>query len=81
MNILLGLGLFIAGMFFMSMLSVSKISDVESERYNAEYRAMTHSRKLFAIENIIKEDEEKHEFITETIKKIKEVINSDETNQ
>lgn len=81
MNILLGFGLFIAGMFFMSMLSVSKISDLESERYNAEYRAMTHFRKLFAIENIIKEDEENHEFITETIKKIKEVINSDETNQ
>lgn len=74
MNILLGLGLFIEGMFFMSILSVSKISDVESERYNAEYRAMTHFRKLFAIENIIKEDEEKHEFITETIKKIKEIL-------
>lgn len=59
----------------------SKITELEEERFNAEVRALTHFRKLFAIEHIIKEDEEKHEFITETMKKIKEVITSDQTNQ
>ena len=48
---------------------------------NAEQRALIHFRKLYAIENIIKNDEEKHEFITETMKKIKEVITSDQTNK
>lgn len=48
---------------------------------NAEQRALTHFRKLFAIENIIKKDEEKHEFITETMKKIKKELVTDRKSE
>lgn len=71
----------IIGMSLISLISEDRINELEEERFNAEVRALTHFRKLFAIEHIIKEDEEKHEFITETMKKIKEVITSDQTNQ
>lgn len=71
----------IIGMSLISLISEDRINELEEERFNAEVRALTHFRKLFAIENIIKKDEEKHEFITETMKKIKEVITSDQTNQ
>ena len=74
------LTLFIAIMIMALMIN-SKITELEEERLNAEVRATLHFRKLFAIENIIKKDEKNHEFITETMKKIKEVINSDQTNQ
>lgn len=65
----------------MALMVNSKITELEEERFNAEVRATIHFRKLYAIENIIKNDEEKHEFITETMKKIKEVITSDQTNK
>ena len=64
----------LVGVILMALLSAGKVNELQDESYNAELRAVTHFRKLNAIENLIKKDEENHEFVVNTIKKIKEII-------
>lgn len=53
---------------------------IKEERDNAEQRALNHFRKLYKIEQIIKEDEKNHEYTIYTVRKIKEVIQSSNIN-
>lgn len=73
------LGLFI-GMILMAFVKAGKMAELESRMNNAESRAVIHFRKLLKIEHIIKKDEENHEFVINTMKKIKEIIASQNTD-
>lgn len=71
---------FILGIAFYAMIAICGKYDLEEEKYNAEFRAMTHFRKLFQIEQIIIKATETKEPSVITIEKIKEIINSNQTN-
>lgn len=71
----------IIGMTLITLTVSNKISEIEDERDNAEYRATIHFRKLQAIERILNKAEETKEPAVFIVDKIKEVITSDETNQ
>ena len=81
MYIVLALVLIFIVMSLMALAVSNKISEIEDERYNAEHRALIHFRKLQAIERILNKAEETKEPAVFIVAKIKEVINSDETNQ
>ena len=72
---------FVLGVIIFFICVMNDVNKVEYERYNAELRALTHFRKLFEIEQIIKESDDKRENYFITIDKIKEVISSDQTNK
>ena len=72
---------FILGLIISFICVMNDVNKVEDERHNAELRALTHFRKLFKIEQIIKESDDKKENHFITIDKIKEVISSDQTNK
>ncbi len=79
---LLGLLLgFVLGLLISFICMMNDINEIEHERRNAELRALTHFRKLFAIEKIIKKSELIKESYFITIGKIKEVISSDQTTK
>lgn len=69
----IALGLFI-GMFLISCVSINTNNEIEHERYNAEVRALTHFRKLQAIEKILRKAKIEKEPTVFTVDKIKEVI-------
>ena len=68
---------FIAGMVFMSAISINRNKDLQAEKDNAEYRAVTHLRLLQKIENILRKDTINKTPAVLTVKKIKEVLVSD----
>lgn len=79
---LLGLLLgFVLGWIIALICIMNDLNEIENERCNAELRALTHFRKLFAIEKIIKKSELIKESYFITIGKIKEVISSDQTTK
>lgn len=65
---------FVAGMTFMSAVSINRNKDLEDEKYNAEYRAMVHLRKLQKIENILRKDTINKTPAVLTVEKIKEAL-------
>ncbi len=54
--------------------------ELREELENAELRAVTHYRKLFKIENIIRESDKNKELYAFTIDKIKRVLANDQVN-
>ena len=47
----------LVGIFFMAITTTAEINDIEMERINAESRALTHFRKLFKIEQLLRQAE------------------------
>lgn len=76
----LGLGIlgagtsFIAGMIFMSAVCINRRKDLLAEKENAEFRAVTHFRKLQKIENILRKDTINKTPAVLTVEKIKEAL-------
>ena len=59
-----------------SYKSVSEEKDkLEAQNFATEKRAVAHFTKLFKIERIIEQDEQKQEFATFTLDKIKKLVN------
>lgn len=71
----------IIGMFIVAVVSANSLNEEIDEHFNAEYRALTHFRKLQAIERILKNAKETKEPAVFIVDKIKEVITSNQTNQ
>ena len=69
----------LAGIFFMAMTTSAEINDIEMERINAESRALTHFRKLFKIEQLLRQAEKDKTPSVIVVDKIKEAISSDQT--
>ena len=67
------------GMFLVAIIRMGQIDDIIEQGYNAEYRALTHFRKLFRIENTIREAEKNKTPSVIVLDKIKEVINDDQS--
>lgn len=67
------------GMILVAIIRMGQIDDIMEQAYNAEYRALTHFRKLFKIENIIREAEKNKTPSVIVLDKIKEVINDDQS--
>ena len=68
------------GMIILAITTSSEISNLQEESYNAEKRALIHFRKLFKIENIIKQAEKDKTPSVIVLDKIKEVIQSANEN-
>ena len=68
---------FIAGMFFISVISINRNKALQAEKDNAEYRAVTHLRLLQKIENILRKDTINKTPAVLTVEKIKEVLVND----
>lgn len=64
------------GFVLAALLTAGKITDLEDEKYHAELRATIHFKKLMEIQRIINIGEDNHEFITETHKKIKNILSN-----
>lgn len=64
----------IIGMVIVAVISANSLNEEIDEHFNAEYRALTHFRKLQAIERILENAEETKEPAVFIVDKIKEVI-------
>lgn len=64
----------VIGMFIIALLSENSLNEEIEEHYNAELRAITHFRKLQAIERILEKAKETKEPAVFIVDKIKEVI-------
>ena len=71
----------IIGMFIIAVVSLNSLNEEIDAHFNAEYSAVTHFRKLQAIERILENAKETNEPAVFTVDKIKEVITSDQPNQ
>lgn len=69
------------GLVIMALMATTEINDLQEESKNAETRALTHFRKLYKIENIIRKSIKDKTPSVIVVDKIKEVIASDQTNQ
>lgn len=69
----------VLGMVLYSMLSINKLNEEIKERNNAEQRGQGYARKMKKIEDIVFLKGQGS--IVDRFDKIKEVINSDETNK
>ena len=72
------LGIFL-GMIAIAITSMGSINESQEQAYNAEYRALTHFRKLFKIENIIRQAEKDKTPAVIVLDKLKEVITDDQS--
>lgn len=68
---------FMAGMIFMSVISINRNKYLQQEKDNAEYRATIHFRLLQKIENILRKDTINKTPAVLTVEKIKEVLVND----
>lgn len=67
----------LVGMVLIATVRMGQIDDIMEQGYNAEYRALIHFRKLFKIENIIRQAEKDKTPAVIVLDKIKkEVIQS-----
>ena len=67
------------GMVLVAIVRMGQIDDMIEQSYNAESRALTHFRKLFRIEMIIKEADKDKTPAVFVVDKIKEVITDDQS--
>ena len=83
--ILLGLIFILLGICLMACVSINRISDLERQNNDLEFKIQNRERfilqqgnitsKYYEIVSIVREDEKKNEFAVITVNKIKEVTN------